>query len=56
MAEVGAPTSRPPVGTPGVAAASVSWAIEFTGTLAAITAPTVPASPSMAFRRVMGLF
>jgi|SRR5688572_13039472 hypothetical protein len=51
-ADVGAPIKRPGAAT-GVGIGGVPCASDATGTPAAITAPTVPAIPSSASRRVM---
>ena len=51
-ADVGAPINRPGAAT-GVGTGGVPCARDATGTPAAITAPTVPAIPSSASRRVM---
>ena len=52
-ADVGAPINRAGVAEGAAATWVGAWAIAATGMVAAITAPTVPARPSSASRRVM---
>ena len=52
-ADVGVPINRAGVTEGAAATWVVAWAIAATGMVATITAPTVPARPSSASRRVM---